>query len=101
MPNPKIDDKSVYIDREENITKGNISAKRVAVYTYDSGTDTLVPGFGGVVDFKWDYVEQAQATLTDTWTFKTGGATGTTVATIVITYTNSGKATISTVFKTK
>lgn len=47
MPNPKIDDKSVYIDREENITKGNISAKRVAVYTYDAGTDTLTPGAGG------------------------------------------------------
>lgn len=47
MPNPKIDDKSVYIDREENITKGAISAKRVAVYTYDAGTDTLTPGAGG------------------------------------------------------
>ena len=43
MPNPKIDDKSVYIDREENITKGNVSAKRVALYTYDSGADELNP----------------------------------------------------------
>lgn len=62
-------------------------------------TDGTLP-FGGVVDFKWDYVAQAQATLTDTWTFKTGGVTGTTVATLVVTYTNAGKGTISTVVKT-
>ena len=47
MPNPKIDDKSVYIDREENITRANLSAKKVALYTYDAATDTLVPGTGG------------------------------------------------------
>lgn len=43
MPNPKVDDKSPYIDREENVTKGNLSAKRVVLYTYDSGSDTLQP----------------------------------------------------------
>jgi len=47
MPNPKIDDKSVYIDREENITRADLSAKKVALYTYDAATDTLIPGTGG------------------------------------------------------
>lgn len=44
MANPKTSEKSVYLDREENITKGNISAKSVANYTYDSIKDSLVPG---------------------------------------------------------
>lgn len=47
----------------------------------------------------WDYVSLTQAATTDTYTFKTGGAGGTTVQTIVITYTDSTKQTISTVVK--
>lgn len=45
----------------------------------------------------WDYTALVQAATTDTWTFKTGGAGGTTVATVVITYTDATKATISNV----
>ena len=37
---------------------------------------------------------------TETWTFKTGGSGGTTVATLVIVYTDSGRGTISSVTKT-
>ena len=48
----------------------------------------------------YDYISLAQASLTDTYTFKTGGASGTTTATVVITYTSSAKTTISTVVKT-
>lgn len=40
----KQSEKSVYLDRDENIQKGQISAKKVAVYTYDAGSDTLTPG---------------------------------------------------------
>ena len=47
-----------------------------------------------------DYISLTQASTTDTWTYKTGGASGTIVATIVITYTDSGKGTISNVTKT-
>ncbi len=47
MNNPNTSEKSNYIDREENITKGNLSAKKVALYTYDSNTDTLEPYTGG------------------------------------------------------
>lgn len=48
----------------------------------------------------YDYVSLAQASTTDTYTFKTGGSGGTTQATITITYTDSTKVTISTVVKT-
>lgn len=34
-------EKSNALDREENITKGSISAKKVALYVYNSGTDEL------------------------------------------------------------
>ena len=48
----------------------------------------------------YDYIKQVQAALTDTWTFYTGGAGGTLVATIVITYTDASKAVILNVAKT-
>jgi hypothetical protein len=47
-----------------------------------------------------DYLELTEATLTDTWVYKSGGASGATVATLVITYTDSGKGTIANVTKT-
>ncbi len=43
MAIPNTSEKSNALDREENITKGNLSAKRVVLYTYDSTTDTIVP----------------------------------------------------------
>lgn len=48
----------------------------------------------------YDYVSQSQASTADTWTFKTGGSGGTTVAIITINYVDSTKATISNVAKT-
>ena len=47
----------------------------------------------------YDYFSLAQDTLTDTYTFKVGGASGTTVATVLITYTSADKSTISSVLK--
>jgi len=41
MSIPNTSDKSVDLDRQENITKGNLSAKKVALYYYDPITDTL------------------------------------------------------------
>jgi len=43
MSIPNTSEKSVALDREENITRGSLSAKKVAIYTYDAGTDNLVP----------------------------------------------------------
>jgi len=55
MASDNTDSKSNYLDREENITKGNLSAKKIAMYYYDSGSDLLQPYTGsssnsGVVD---------------------------------------------------
>ena len=46
MSIPNTSEKSVDLDRQENITKGNLSAKKVALYTYDSTSDSLKPGIG-------------------------------------------------------
>ena len=92
MAIPNNSEKSVALDREENITKGNLSAKRVALYTYNSGTDTLSP-YGGLtpaVDYDYLDVQQTDAD-TETYVFKDGGSGGTTVRTIVVNYTSSTK----------
>jgi len=46
-----------------------------------------------------DHLALTVATTTDTWVYKTGGAAGTTVATVLVTYTDSGKGTITTIAK--
>ncbi len=48
MAEPKTSEKSNYLDRDEHISKGALAAKKVAVYVYDSDTDSLVPGIGDV-----------------------------------------------------
>lgn len=53
-----------------------------------------------LVPEKYDYIAQAQAATTDTWTYKTGGSDGTTVATVTITYTDATKAVIDNVART-
>jgi len=46
MANPKTSEKSNYLDRDEHMSKGELSAKRVVLYTYDSNTDSLLPYTG-------------------------------------------------------
>ena len=41
MSIPNTSEKSNDLDRQENLTKGNVSAKKVVLYTYDSGSDFL------------------------------------------------------------
>lgn len=50
MASPNQSEKSVALDREENITKGNLSAKRVVNYIYDPGTDTLTPDSQKIIE---------------------------------------------------
>lgn len=47
-----------------------------------------------------DHLSLTEDTLTDTWVYRSGGGSGSIVATVTITYTDSGKGTISTVAKT-
>lgn len=50
----------------------------------------------------WDYVSMTLSggDTTETYTFKTGGSSGTTVATVVVVYTDSSRETLSSVTKT-
>lgn len=72
-------------------TRAEVSSK--GLHVYDTAANSLVPG-------TYDYISYTSGTLTDTYVFKTGGSGGTTVSTVVITYTDSTKATMSNVTKT-
>jgi len=48
----------------------------------------------------YDFISFVASTTFDTYTYKSGGSGGVTVATITISYTDSSKSTISTVQRT-
>lgn len=55
----------------------------------------------GLVFATYDYIApDFSGSTTDVYTFKSGGAAGTTVATLTITYTSSTKAVIASIAKT-
>jgi hypothetical protein len=54
----------------------------------------------GLVPESFDYIALTQTTLEDIWTYKTGGSSGTLVATVTVTFTSSAKSTISNVART-
>jgi hypothetical protein len=91
------------IDNAEHIgpndTGDNIEAKRVANYVWDGSSWSRMSQPGGLVagtDYNYLDVQQTSATV-ETFVFKTGGAGGTTVRTVVVTYTSSAKSDIDTV----
>lgn len=59
-----------------------------------------LPVINGLSILAYDYVSLAVAATTDTYTFKSGGSGGSTIATVTLTYTDSTKVTLSTVVKT-
>lgn len=77
-------------------TGDNIEAKRVAGYGW-TGTAWQRTAAGLPAH---DYIGVTQDTAADTYEFKTGGSAGTTVATLTITYTDSGKTTIQSIART-
>jgi len=83
-----------------SVTQGTVpwvvsGASGVALAT--EATLSKIPGLSIP---EYDSVQLAQTTLTDVWTFYSGGLAGTLVATVTITYTDSTKATIFTVVRT-
>lgn len=59
------------------------------------------PDEGILAGVKYDYAENViSPSTTETWTFKSGGASGTVVAVLVIVYTDATRADISTVTRT-
>ena len=98
MADPKRSEKSNALDRDEHISKGDVSAKRVALYRYDSGSDTLIPLNNLSPGEDYDYLDVQQTDSdTETYVFKTGGSGGTTVRTIVVNYTSPTKSDIDNV----
>jgi hypothetical protein len=67
-----------------------------------SSTNPLpVVNFGSLITDSYDYVSVAYPLATsEVYTFKTGGAGGTTIATVTLVYTDATKANLSTVTKT-
>lgn len=53
-PHKMDSEKSVYLDREEHFHRGQLGAKRVVLYNYDSNTDTL-NATGSPVTERFDY----------------------------------------------
>lgn len=80
-------------------TGDNVAAKRVANYYWDGANwqrqgATLVPA-------SYDYVAYTNTnTTTDTYVYKSGGATGATIATVTIVYTDTTKTQVSTMTRT-
>lgn len=79
--------------------------KKVAPYGWDgvNMTQVKVNSSGelfvvsGAAIPNWDYTSLTQTATEDTWTFRDGGFGGTIVRVIVVTYTDSTKATIDNV----
>lgn len=66
----------------------------------DSSGRTLVKLSNTLVTEPYDYVGHTSTATTDTYVFKSGGSGGTTVATVVLTYTTSTKDNLDNVVKT-
>jgi hypothetical protein len=79
-------------------TGDNIGAKRTANYYWD-GSNWQRLG-AGLVPTSYDYIAYTSGTTTDTYVYKTGGVSGTTTATITVTWTDSNKTTLSSVART-
>lgn len=78
-------------------TGDNIQAKRVAGYVWN-GTDWVRQGINLSPNVDYDFIDVQQTSATiETYVFKTGGSGGTTVQTIVLTYTSSAKTDLDTV----
>lgn len=69
---------------------------------FDPNTDTWKVKTQGIQLPNWDYVSMALSAgdTTETYTFKTGGSGGTTVATVVVVYTTSDRDVLSSAAKT-
>lgn len=93
-------------DKSVNIsTRGAIDALSVEIVDANGNqlggtTGILTLESTGLVPKVYDYISYASGTLTDVYTYKTGGANGATVATLTVTWTTSGKSVLSSVART-
>jgi hypothetical protein len=84
--------------------KTDTEAIELAVESIDTKTPTLinnaVPIISGLGVPRHDTIEYSSGATTDTYTYKTGGLSGTLVSTVTITYTDNTKATLQSVVRT-
>ena len=71
--------------------------KKVAT---DVGNTVTTLESTGLVPKVYDYISYTSGSTTDTYTYKTGGSGGSTVATVTVTWTDSTKTVLSTVIRT-
>ena len=80
------------------VTGTTISTKHAVDVNVLGGSITANLGGSPLADINWDALDVQQTSATvETYVFKTGGISGTTVATCVVTYTSSTKADLDTV----
>lgn len=90
-------------EMSNNSYDSDFEQNTVEVLNYDPTTNTLIRAFpANALNLKpFDYVSRTLTnSTTETYTFKSGGSSGTTTNTVVIVYTDSTLSTISTVTKT-
>ena len=86
-----------------NDNMNEVIRKSAEEVTAGSNTEYLLrtkPNEGILAGVVYDYVALGIASEVETYTFKSGGSGGTTVAVIVVTYTDATRADISTVERT-
>lgn len=77
----------------EHIQVGAVGIKRVAIF--DSNGNEL----GGLNAPVWDYMSRSLNSATETYVFKVGGSSGTTVMTLTVVYTDTTLTTVSSITK--
>lgn len=83
------------------IVFSGVDANQALQYSYDSDAQGLrITGAGTLVTEAFDYISATYPiATTEVYVYKTGGSSGTTVATVTVVYTDSSKTNISTVTK--
>lgn len=83
---------------------GSLTTGALTIGTVNQGTpgSSATPWYtsSGFSLVGYDYVSYTSGATTDTYVFKTGGAGGTTIGTITISYTGADKLTPTTFIKT-
>lgn len=84
-------------DQIEGVVEVSVTSLPLPTGAATEATLLKVPGLSIPI---WDYMSLSTVTNTETYTFKSGGSGGTTVAIVTVVYTDATLATISTVTKT-
>ena len=94
------------IERAEHLNyAAGTGVKRVSIYNdgaqVNAATEETLQAVAGLNIPKFDYINGTETdTTTETYVFKTGGSGGTTVATVVVVFSDATKTFITSITKT-